>query len=92
MLFSFKAYNTANETGLWETSGIAAGTFELAPITGASASGLSPSNLTNFEGEALFEGRDTARPFRLVGDKRNGGWHARADRHHRRGCFRAQSQ
>ena len=61
----FQGNNTANETGLWETSGIAAGTFELAPITGASASGLSPSNLTNFEGEALFEGRDTAGHFGL---------------------------
>ena len=37
--------------------GAASGTFEI-PVTGANASGLSPSNLTGFNGEALFEGRD----------------------------------
>lgn len=72
----FEGQDTAGEDGLWETNGTGSGTFELAPIGGADASGLSPSNLTLFNGEVLFEGgstpaatlgcgRQTARPWAL---------------------------
>ena len=41
------------------------GTSELAPIAGADASGLTPSNLTVFNGEVLFEGVNTSGQFGL---------------------------
>jgi ELWxxDGT repeat protein len=52
----FQGVNGSNETGLWETNGTTSGTFELAPIGGADASGVSPLNLVAFNGEALFDG------------------------------------
>ena len=55
MLFFFKVL-THGRKGLWETVGVAGGTFEL--VAGASASGLSPSNLTVFNGQVLFEGNN----------------------------------
>ena len=45
-----------SQIGLWVTNGTASGTFELAPIVGANASGLQPGNMANFNGEVLFEG------------------------------------
>ena len=61
----FRGQDGVDDTGLWETNGTAAGTFELAPISGADASGLSPSNLTAFNGAALFEGEDASGDFGL---------------------------
>ena len=52
----FQGVNASGDQGLWETNGTASGTFELAPIAGANASGLAPGNLVGFNGEALFEG------------------------------------
>jgi ELWxxDGT repeat protein len=40
----FQGVNASGDTGLWETNGTTSGTFELAPIAGADASGLAPSN------------------------------------------------
>ena len=56
----FQGVDATGEIGLWETNGTASGTFELTPITGADASGLSPSNLTVFNGEVLFEGKNSS--------------------------------
>ena len=56
----FLGVNSTGKAGLWETSGTAAGTFELTPIAGAFASGLSPTNLTVLKGEFLFEGKDAS--------------------------------
>jgi hypothetical protein len=44
----FQGVNEDGTTGLWETNGTASGTFELASIA-------SPSNLTVYNGEVLFE-------------------------------------
>ncbi len=53
--------NTAGDKGgLWTTSGTAAGTRELTGISGAASTGVSPSDITVFNGEALFNGVDTA--------------------------------
>jgi ELWxxDGT repeat protein len=48
--------DATGQAGLWETNGTASGTFELAPIAGASSSGVSPSDLAVLNGEALFQG------------------------------------
>ena len=58
----FQGTNTSSKTGLWETNGTTTGTFELAPIVGANASGLSPSNITGYNGEVLFEGLELRAP------------------------------
>jgi ELWxxDGT repeat protein len=52
----FQGTNANGQTGLWESDGTASGTFELAPIAGASASGISPTDLTAFSGAVFFEG------------------------------------
>jgi len=54
----FNGTDTNGQIGLWVTNGTAAGTHELAGITGASANGLSPSELTVINGEVLFSGSD----------------------------------
>ena len=66
----FEGENTSNQLGLWETNGTATGTFELAPIGGAYTGptlpiGLAPSNLTSFNGGALFEGLNASRDLGL---------------------------
>jgi hypothetical protein len=62
----FQGTNFSNQLGLWETDGMASGIFELAPIAGADATtGLSPSNMTAFKGEALFEGVNASGQFGL---------------------------
>jgi hypothetical protein len=61
----FRGEDALNASGLWETNGTGSGTFELAPIGGADASGLSPSNLTLFNGEVLFEGVNSSGDFGL---------------------------
>ena len=58
----FQGTNTSSKRGLWETNGTTTGTFELTPIVGANASGLSPSNITGYNGEVLFEGLDLSTP------------------------------
>jgi ELWxxDGT repeat protein len=45
--------------GLWMTDGTAAGTVEISPIAGAGPVGVNPQYLTNFNGEMLFQGRNT---------------------------------
>ena len=44
--------------GVWETNGTAAGTHELNGISGAFTLGVNPG-FTVFNGEALFEEKDT---------------------------------
>ncbi len=61
----FSGVDTAFQQGLWETNGTAGGTFELTGISGASASGISPTDLTTYNGEALFEGTDSSGIFGL---------------------------
>jgi ELWxxDGT repeat protein len=55
----FQGVDASGDIGLWETNGTASGTFELAPITGAASTGLSPFDLTGYNGEVLFSGSDT---------------------------------
>jgi hypothetical protein len=69
-LVLFEGTDASDHVGLWETNGTVSGTFELAPIAGTYAGpatpiGLSPSNLTNFNDEVLFEGVNTSRQFGL---------------------------
>ncbi len=56
----FQGVNSSDKFGLWETDGTVGGTFEIVPITGANASGLTPSNLIAFNGEILFEGKNAS--------------------------------
>jgi len=58
----FQGQDAAGKAGLWVTNGTAAGTRELTGISGAytGSVGLSPSDLTALNGEALFAGLDTA--------------------------------
>ena len=62
----FAGADGASEYGLWVTNGTAAGTTEIggfddAGISGANTQfGLEPSDLTDFNGEALFSGVDAA--------------------------------
>src|SRR5262249_52966486 len=58
----FRGTDTSGITGLWVTDGTAAGTPGLAGISGAgpAARGLSPSNMTVFNGEVLFNGTDAS--------------------------------
>jgi ELWxxDGT repeat protein len=53
---------------LWVTDGTAAGTHELAVISGANASGVDPFDLTVFNHEVLFNGNDSS------GDRDRGLW------------------
>jgi ELWxxDGT repeat protein len=50
---------------LWVTNGTAAGTHEVANISGAAADGLIPQDMTVFNGEVLFEGRSANDNFGL---------------------------
>ena len=50
----------AGAHGLWATNGTAAGTTEITGIVGAAATGVNPSDITVFNGSALFNGTDTA--------------------------------
>ena len=56
----FSGVDTASFRGLWVTNGTTAGTFELTGIIGAFTGGVTPSELTVFNGEVLFQGEDTA--------------------------------
>jgi ELWxxDGT repeat protein len=63
----FNGMNSANQHGLWVTDGTAAGTHELTGISGVSSGGLfnwfpggyNP-DFTSFNGEVLFQGKDTS--------------------------------
>jgi hypothetical protein len=54
----FQGTDANGHPELWELTGTAGAPFELA-VAGANASGLSPSNLTVYNGEVLFEGLDS---------------------------------
>jgi ELWxxDGT repeat protein len=59
----FKAEDSAGNVGLWLTNGTAAGTYELAPISGAAVVGspgsdIQPQFMTVLGGEVLFDGAD----------------------------------
>ena len=56
----FQGTDASGQIGLWLTDGTAAGTYELTGITGVSANGLSPAELTVFNGEVLFNGTGTS--------------------------------
>ena len=56
----FEGINASGQYGLWTTDGTAANTLELTGIAGASANGLSPTDMTVFNGEVLFNGVDTS--------------------------------
>jgi hypothetical protein len=49
-----------NLGGLWTTNGTATGTHEITGFTGAASTGVDPSDLTVFNGEALFNGANSA--------------------------------
>jgi ELWxxDGT repeat protein len=50
----FEGSDASGQPGLWETDSTAGGTFELAQIAGSN--GLSPDDLTGFDGQAWFAG------------------------------------
>ena len=56
----FGGRDLGGQAGLWTTDGTVAGTHELTGIAGAQTkgSGLDPSNITVYNGEALFSGYD----------------------------------
>jgi ELWxxDGT repeat protein len=54
----FTGTDAVDKTGLWVTNGTAAGTQEIAGISGANIHGIDPSNLTDYNGEVLFDGLD----------------------------------
>src|SRR5438445_688040 len=56
------AFDDTGLEGLWVTDGTAAGTHEMTGITGASTSGsgFEPFGFTNFRGEVLFDGTNSA--------------------------------
>jgi ELWxxDGT repeat protein len=55
----FSAYDAAGNTGLWESNGTAAGTFELSPIAGA-ATLFDPRDLTVYNNEVFFAATDSS--------------------------------
>src|SRR3984957_6174874 len=58
----FAGLASSGQFGLWETNGTVAGTHELTGIAGAQTkgTGLAPSDLTVYNGEVLFRGRDSS--------------------------------
>jgi hypothetical protein len=58
----FGGRDSSGQIGLWETDGTVAGTKELTGIAGAqiTGSGLDPSNITAYNGEALFSGYNSS--------------------------------
>ena len=60
MLFS--GDDAHGQLGLWETDGTVAGTHELTGIAGAptTGKGLNPSDLTVFDGQVVFNGRNSS--------------------------------
>jgi ELWxxDGT repeat protein len=70
-LVMFSATDAPGDRGLWVTDGTAAGTYELTGISGVYSAGLfgGPTgfapDFTNFNGEVLFQARDTTGNFGL---------------------------
>jgi len=63
----FNGVDTAGNRDLWITNGTAAGTSEIT-VSGAytgNSGGLDPAGLTIFNGEVLFDGRDTSGKFEM---------------------------
>jgi ELWxxDGT repeat protein len=56
----FAGLDASGNNGLWVTNGTAAGTYELTGISGASPTGLSPSDLIVFSNEVLLAGKDAS--------------------------------
>ena len=54
----FSGLNSNSNSGLWETDGTAAGTFEIAGIAGVADTGIDPSDITYLNNEVLFAGVD----------------------------------
>jgi ELWxxDGT repeat protein len=52
----FEGINSNGQYGLWATDGTSANALELTGIAGASANGLSPTDMTVFNSEVLFNG------------------------------------
>ena len=73
-----------NVGGLWTTNGTAAGTHEITGFTGAASTGVNPSDLTVYNGVALFNGVEHSGRPRPVGDQRRGWRHPRDHRRRRR--------
>ena len=56
----FRGVDTAGAYGLWKTNGTAAGTTEITGINGAASGGINPTDITVFDGIALFNGASSA--------------------------------
>ena len=54
----FSGLDSNSNSGLWETDGTAAGTFEIAGIAGVADTGIDPSDITYLNNEVLFAGVD----------------------------------
>ena len=65
----FNGLDQNRDPQLWVTNGTASGTYQLTGVAGANASanasGIAPSDLTVFNCEVLFNGRDTTGHFQL---------------------------
>jgi ELWxxDGT repeat protein len=82
----FDGTDTSGNQGLWVTNGATFYTYEFAGIAGAYSAGILAGvipDMTVFNGEVLFNGR-RERTYRTMGDQRDPGRHARAQRHRRR--------
>jgi ELWxxDGT repeat protein len=88
----FAGLDSSGQFGLWETDGTVAGTHELTGIAGAQTkgTGLAPSDLTVYNGEVLFRGRDSSGKLGLwetngsVGQRRGIGQPDGGHGHHQR--------
>ena len=52
----FRGIDTAGAFGLWMTNGTATGTTEITGIDGTASTGINPTDMTVFNGKALFNG------------------------------------
>jgi hypothetical protein len=56
----FRGIDTAGASGLWMTDGTAPGTKEITGINGTASTGINPTDITAFNGVALFNGASSA--------------------------------
>ncbi len=56
----FRGVDKAGASGLWMTDGTALGTTEITGINGAASTGINPTDITVFNGGALFNGAENA--------------------------------